>query len=1039
MHSQPLSTLTQLRGLLEVSHRVRDERDLNRLVDRIAETISESLGFATVAINLYRPAEGDFRVSTVHGNEPAREALLGSTRPATAWEPFLADRFHRRGAYLIPHDEIDWQRVPSYVPDVPVSDDPDAWHPEDALIVPMRGADGTLLGMVSVDEPASGLRPGDEELEVLVAFAEHVAAAIEAAQDAAAAAGDRLALARLLDVSASLIELDSADAVLDAVAHGIRDALGFEKVAVCLAEEHGFVPRGLAGWEPGAEGLDFAIAPADLERLFVPEFEREGCYLIENDVARALVGNGSPYSSRRGGAGPRAWSRHWLLVPLADRDGVTHGFVWVDDPTDALLPSPERLQALRTFANQATTALRAAIDFELLNARNTELAALHDTAFGLLERLELDRVLTAIVESAAGLVATPNAYLYLSDRSTGTLRMQVGLGLFETDVGRDLQPGKGASGMVAVTGEPVVVDDYRAWADRLENYDDQAFRAVVGVPLRAGGELAGVIGIARQEARPFDASEVALLERFARLASLALENARLYEALSRSEELHRRIFENSTELISLIDLGGTVVVASPSAMRTLGVDSEHLVGRHFADFLHPDDLVLAEEMFGLARAGTHATATLRAVHADGSHVLLEASANLVPGPDGSPQHVLATARDVSERYLLEEQLRQAQKLESVGRLAGGIAHDFNNLLTAIGGYADVLRDHLEHDERARDYAVEIQRASDRAAELTQQLLAFGRRQVLRPTALELGALVGDVEPMLRRLIGEDVEIVCSSAPARVLADPGQLEQVVMNLALNARDAMPDGGTLTISTGTAEDAPSEDGTAGRHAVIEVTDTGCGISEEHQAHIFEPFFTTKPLGKGTGLGLSTVYGIVNQSNGRIEVESTPDVGTTFRIYLPVTTREVAELRSRSPLAPIAAQQQGTILLVEDEASVRGFLREVLTDSGYSVLQAADADEAYALFQTQNGALDLILTDVVMPGESGPELVRRIAKQRTDIKVIYMSGYSEAAVRREGRLDDDAFLLEKPFTIAELTRVVRGALSDLPSSAPAAAGAA
>ncbi|HSO01801.1 MAG TPA: GAF domain-containing protein, partial [Gaiellaceae bacterium] len=336
---------------------MRDERDLNRLVDRIAETISESLGFATVAINLYRPAEGDFRVSTVHGNAPAREALLGSTRPANAWEPFLVDRFYRRGAYLIPHDEIDWERVPSYVPDVPVSDDPDAWHPEDALIVPMRGADGTLLGMVSVDEPASGLRPGDEELEVLVAFAEHVAAAIEAAQDAAVAARDRLALTRLLDVSASLVELDSVDAVLDAVARGIGDALGFEKVAVCLAEEDGFVPRGLAGWEPGAEGLDFAIAPADLERLFVPEFEREGCYLIENDVARALVGNASLYRSRRGGAGPRAWSHHWLLVPLADRDGVRQGFIWADDPVDAMLPSPERLQALRTFANQATAAL----------------------------------------------------------------------------------------------------------------------------------------------------------------------------------------------------------------------------------------------------------------------------------------------------------------------------------------------------------------------------------------------------------------------------------------------------------------------------------------------------------------------------------------------------------------------------------------------------------------------------------------------------------------------------------------------------------
>ena len=518
-----------------------------------------------------------------------------------------------------------------------------------------------------------------------------------------------------------------------------------------------------------------------------------------------------------------------------------------------------------------------------------------------------------------------------------------------------------------------------------------------------------------------------------------------------AEEKYRTLVEN-LPLVTYIDApnpGSTAIYISPQVVDLLGYGVDEWLGDpdFFEKVLHPEDResAIAEHTDWLQVGGV-CTSEYRLVSLDERTVWVRDQCVLVRSDSGDPLYVQGYLADITdlktlelERTRLEDELRQAQKMEAVGRLSGGIAHDFNNLLTAIGGYADVLRDHLEHDERARDYAVEIQRASDRAAELTQQLLAFGRRQVLRPTALELGALVGDVEPMLRRLIGEDVEIVCSSAPARVLADPGQLEQVVMNLALNARDAMPDGGTLTISTGTAEDAPSEDGTAGRHAVIEVTDTGCGISEEHQAHIFEPFFTTKPLGKGTGLGLSTVYGIVNQSNGRIEVESTPDVGTTFRIYLPVTTREVAELRSRSPLAPIAAQQQGTILLVEDEASVRGFLREVLTDSGYSVLQAADADEAYALFQTQNGALDLILTDVVMPGESGPELVRRIAKQRTDIKVIYMSGYSEAAVRREGRLDDDAFLLEKPFTIAELTRVVRGALSDLPSSAPAAAGAA
>ena len=250
IHIPPLSSLPQLRGLLEVTRLVREERDLTQLVDRIAETISESLGWGTVAINLYRPAQGDFEVTTVHGNETARAALLGTTQPADAWAPILADRFLSRGAYLIPHDEADWVGVPSHLPDLSISSDPNAWHPADALIIPMRGADGTLLGVVSVDEPRSGLRPTDEELDVLVAFAEHVIAAFEGVQMAAVAARDRAALGRLLEVSSSLVDVDTVQSVLETVARGIQEALEFERVAVCLARDGGFSPAGTAGWEP---------------------------------------------------------------------------------------------------------------------------------------------------------------------------------------------------------------------------------------------------------------------------------------------------------------------------------------------------------------------------------------------------------------------------------------------------------------------------------------------------------------------------------------------------------------------------------------------------------------------------------------------------------------------------------------------------------------------------------------------------------------------------------------------------------------------
>ena len=894
LHIEPLSSLPQLRGLLEVSRLVREERDLTRLTDRIAATISDSLGWSTVAINLYRPASGDFEVTTVHGNDGAREALLGTTRPADAWNPLLAERFLQRGAYMIPHDEADWAGLPSHIPELSISLDPDAWHPEDALIVPMRGADGTLLGVVSVDEPRSGLRPTDEEIDVLVAFAEHVIAAFESVQVAAEAQRDRASLRRLLDVSASLLDLDTADSVLENVARGIREALEFDKVAVCLAHGGSFSPSGTAGWEPDDPGLDFGLTDAHLDLLFVPEFEREGCYLIEDDVATGLVGDCSTYVSNRGGAGPHAWSNHWLLVPLIERDGSRSGFIWADDPSDSLLPSRERLQALRTFANQATIALRAALDFETLNARNSELDALQTTTVGLLERLDLDSVLTRIMGSACALVGTPHGYLALVDDAGDALRTAVKLGLLE-DVGPSvMQRGQGVAGRVWETGESLSIDDYSGWTGRSGGFSPGDFHATVGVPLRTAGEVVGVIGLAYSEpGRTFGPAQVALIERFAQLASLALENARLYAALQQSEELHRQIVDCSTDLISVVDLQGTIVVMSPSVLGTLGVLPQDMVGTYFAGLVHPDDLPSAEEMFGKAVQGDLATTTVRVRHANGSWVLLDAIASVIVGPDGRPQHILATGRDVTASERLEEQLRQAQKMESVGRLAGGIAHDFNNLLTAIRGYAELmLIDFDAGAEPGRDCAEQIARAADRAASLTGQLLAFSRKQVLRPQLIDLNDIVEGMATMLGRMLGEDVLLSTELDPelGPTLADPTQLEQVVLNLAINARDAMPDGGRLVLRTqrlelGEDDELPHPDLAPGGYVTLVVRDSGTGIDPSLAEQIFEPFFTTKDVGEGTGLGLSTVHGIVSQSGGAIWVDSAPGEGTRFTVCLPV----------------------------------------------------------------------------------------------------------------------------------------------------------
>ncbi|MDQ3066319.1 MAG: GAF domain-containing protein [Actinomycetota bacterium] len=892
VHIPSISALPQLRGLLEVSRLVRDEHDLTRLIDRIAETISESLGFRAVAINLYRPTEGDFQVAAVHGNHEAREALIGTSRSADDWTPYLDNRFLRRGAYLIPHDEIVWEGVLFHVPDLPLGTDPDAWHPEDALIVPMRANDGRLLGVVSVDEPESGMRPTDEELEVLVAFAEHVAAALEGASDTAAAARDRAALSRMLDVSASLVELDSVDSILNAVAHGISDALGFEKVVVgTLHDEGRFVPTGTAGWDANDPGLAFSLTQADLDALLVPAFELEGCYLIENEIANAVVGNRSNYTSQRGGAGPLAWRRHLLIVPLVERDGPRRGFIWADDPVDSMLPSRERLQALRTFANQATMALRAAEDLQTLNARNAELAALHETAFGLLERPDLDSVLYAIVDNARQLARTPNAYLYLSDAPDADFKMRVGLGLFEEHVGRIAEPGLGASGKVLLCGETVVVEDYRDWGDRLVGYDEIAFRAVAAVPLRAGGRVVGVIGLARQDATAYTTGEIALLERFALLAELALENARLYATMRQSEELHRHVVDGSTDLIALLGPDSRIVLASRAYSDVLGYEPGELLGSLLSDLVHPDDLTTARATVVDGVIAEPMVARLR--HRDGHWVRVEGTASPIKNEAGELQLELVIVRDITERERLQEQLRQAQKMESIGRLAGGIAHDFNNLLTAIRGYSELmLIDFDAGTAPSRESAEQIALAAGRAAALTSQLLAYSRKQVLRPQVIDLNEIVAGMAAMLAPMLGEQVVLstALDSEIGPILADPTQIEQVVLNLAINSRDAMPGGGNLVLTTASFElheagEPLHPDLQPGPYITLTVRDTGVGIEPTVAEQVFEPFFTTKNVGEGTGLGLATVHGIVSQSGGAIWVDSVPGEGTSFTVCLPL----------------------------------------------------------------------------------------------------------------------------------------------------------
>ncbi len=412
----------------------------------------------------------------------------------------------------------------------------------------------------------------------------------------------------------------------------------------------------------------------------------------------------------------------------------------------------------------------------------------------------------------------------------------------------------------------------------------------------------------------------------------------------------------------------------------------------------------------------------------GRLVTVESSANPIIDQHGNVTGFLAIQRDITERKRLEQQFLQSQKMEAVGRLAGGVAHDFNNLLTIINGYSQLILERPDLDDVVQNQMKEILKSGERAASLTQQLLAFSRKQVIEPRVLDLNTVLGNMDKMLRRLIGEDVELATNPGAqlGRVKADPTQIEQVIMNLVVNARDAMPRGGKLTIETKNAELDESYTSThvdvmPGHYVMLAISDSGHGMDAETMAHIFEPFFTTKELGKGTGLGLSTVYGIVKQTGGHVSVYSEVGRGTTFKVYLP---------RLDMPVEPAGVSVergddvsgQETILVVEDEAGVRMLIQSILERQGYTVLLASTPDDAAALSEKHAGRIHLLLTDVVMPGFSGKELADHLAFARPDMKVLFISGYTADAIAHQGVLDAETQFLQKPFTPNALLRKVR-----------------
>jgi PAS domain S-box-containing protein len=480
------------------------------------------------------------------------------------------------------------------------------------------------------------------------------------------------------------------------------------------------------------------------------------------------------------------------------------------------------------------------------------------------------------------------------------------------------------------------------------------------------------------------------------------------------------------------------LAVNQAAMERYGYSREEMLGMTVLDIRRSANHDYVREMMATDRERTLRGKLASHITRSGEEIEVEISSDDFIYGDRRAR--LVVANDVTERRRTElallasqEQLRQSQKMEAVGSLAGGIAHDFNNLLTAILGYCDLALEGIPGDSTASEDVAEVRRAAQRAAELTHQLLAFSRRQVLKPRVFALGTTLEQTEKILRRLISENIALEISACPEQplVCADPTQVEQVILNLAVNARDAMPRGGRLHLATGavTFDESHATAGAtlpAGTYAMLAVSDTGTGIAPEIRDRLFEPFFTTKPRGQGTGLGLATVYGIMQQSGGGIEVASVPGIGTTFVLYFPLASEEssaephVVQRRDAKP------RGEGTILLAEDDDAVRAIARETLERAGYRVLSAADGSAALAMASAHPGTIDLLLTDVIMPGMNGRELAATLTRRRPGIRVLFASGYTDNVLAGQDALAPGVTLLDKPFTPADLAANVRDVLA-------------
>lgn len=683
---------------------------------------------------------------------------------------------------------------------------------------------------------------------------------------------------------------------------------------------------------------------------------------------------------------------------------------------------------------------------QLLHRQNEYLQALHETTVGLLRRHDVAGLLQAIVTRAGNLVGTENCYVYLINASGSEMEMVFQSGVYNSFVHHPIKPGQGIAGRVWESKLPVQVADYSCWEGRLPDPDRDCLHAMAGVPLTSGGEVIGALGLAFVDRETvISAEQMDLLCHFGELASLALENARLNDKFRRElterkkaeEHLHKLsvAVEQNPASIIITDPRGVIEYVNPHFSRLTGYLPEEAIGRT------PSILKSGETSTGEYRrlwetilSGGEWRGEFHNRKKNGELYWEQALIAPIRDEDGAITHFIGIKEDVTEHKQLENQLRHSQKMEAIGQLAGGIAHDFNNILTAIIGYSSIMQLKLPDDSPFKKSAGQIIETAERGATLTQGLLAFSRKQVTYPVSIDLNEILNRVQQLLRRLISEDInlEIHPSAQGLPVMADSGQIEQVLMNLATNSRDAMPDGGSIVIATETVtldtDFVISRGfGQAGDYALLTVTDSGEGMDEETARHIFEPFYTTKDLGKGTGLGLSIVYGIVKKHNGYITCQSTLGLGTIMQVYLPLLT----VLPVPAALVPeegVPVRQGSDLVLVaEDDEAARILAKEILEEFGYSVLEAVDGQEALELFRDNRDRISLVILDVIMPKLKGREVFDAIRAIDPAVRVLFCSGYPEDVVIKQGGFERGMNYLAKPYSPKELLMKIREVLDN------------